>query len=190
MVKYPKFIRDLINKHSINEIIDFNDPVVIDQVEHRFMIGYNLSLGVEQENKLIVIMMNPSKANENESDATINRLLNYANCHNYTKLIVLNSLPVYLTRSSDLSNDMILKAQFDKNIDTIRATVSREYEIVLATGNPVIRKGAEAIAKIYEILEGIEVKGFDTGLTNMGYTKHLRMVSNEEMERDLVNLII
>lgn len=192
MVKYPKFIRDLIIEHSKNEIINFNDPLVIDGVEHRFIIGYNLSLDTEQENILIVMMMNPSKANQSESDSTINRLLKYAKVHEYTKLIVLNSLSVYLTRSSELRNEMILEEQFDENIDTIRNSVCNECDIIFATGNPVIRKGAESLAEIYKILrnENIEVKRFNTSLTNMGYTKHLRTTSNIEMKKDLVELII
>ena len=178
MKKYPEFILNLIHQYSSKEIIKIDE----EQGKYRFKISYTIKKENESR-KLVVIMMNPSKANRQQSDNTINRLLNYANSKQYTELIVLNTLPVYLTDSGELVNEMISQAGFDKNLEIIKDAVVDSDEIVFATGNPVIRKGAESLAEIYKILEREKSKRFCGELTKMGYTKHLRVTSNEAMNK-------
>lgn len=198
MTKYPDFILKLIDESSRENIILIDECCDTNNNRHRYSITFKLTADQTLDSKktLIVIMMNPSAADKEKSDNSVNRLLKYAKCNDYTELIVLNSLSIYLTNSSKLTNDMIKKENFEKNIEIIDNTISeltnKNYEIIIATGNPVISKGKKSICKIYEVLNTkcVVCKRFSTDLTKMGYTKHLRVTKKEVLGEPLVPLCI
>ncbi|MFP3417960.1 DUF1643 domain-containing protein [Bacillus sp. SIMBA_154] len=104
-------------------------------------------------NKVITyILKNPSKANEHESDLTINKIIAAAYKQDASKIFIFNVLPFYLTDSNQLisyvkklmKND---KSEYDtvvfKNLDVIKnylATRS-EDEFVCAWGSNTTDEG-------------------------------------------------
>ena len=60
----------------------------------RFLAEYKLDNG-DKDKKALVIMKNPSKADDNISDQTINTVLDYMHIFNYSKVYVMNLIPIY-----------------------------------------------------------------------------------------------
>lgn len=70
--------------------------------EFRFFIEADLENG--DKNKIaLVIMQNPSKANRDESDQTIDRVLEIMYESGYGKCYIMNLIPYYATNSADIA---------------------------------------------------------------------------------------
>ncbi|CAD5898181.1 DUF1643 domain-containing protein [Carnobacterium maltaromaticum] len=88
----------------------------------------------KSEKKMIIIMMNPSKANKDDSDITVNKVLEYANKNElYNEVIILNVISLYESSSNKIKkvrNDFIQchsKEKFEElmkiNFNKIKSTV-------------------------------------------------------------------
>lgn len=100
------------------------------------------------DNRFSVIMMNPSKANSRESDASVNRVLKYIyKKHPEVKYVtILNVLPFYSTNNRKLENiineliqykgEKYLNNIIQDNIVTIKSRSKGSNKIILAWGKP------------------------------------------------------
>lgn len=131
----------------------------------------------------VVIQKNPSRANAEVSDHTINRVLNYLyrNRGKYPclqgigRVIFLNLIPWYETYSDRLVKKE--KQLYDHgNLSTIAAHLSSGDPCIIAWGNP-----PKGLGKAYEILSGkvlslLEQYGnplYHVGeLTRLGFPRH------------------
>lgn len=74
---------------------------------------YRYSLDIECENSdnmnkiAMIIMQNPSKANERYSDRTVNKVLKYFHEFGYSKVIIMNIIPFYATKIAELPNSVL-----------------------------------------------------------------------------------
>ncbi|HFR4159492.1 TPA: DUF1643 domain-containing protein [Bacillus cereus] len=87
-----------------------------------------------------IIMMNPSKANQNCSDQTVNKVLNFFKDNSkipISKVIILNLFPYYENDSKKLVNRIksINSNELQENIDVFTKHISESDFIVLAWGN-------------------------------------------------------
>ena len=85
-------------------------------------------------------MMNPSKANQNCSDQTVNKVLNFFKDNSkipISKVIILNLFPYYENDSKKLVNRIksINSNELQENIDVFTKHISESDFIVLAWGN-------------------------------------------------------
>lgn len=153
---------------------------------YRYVLPLNIKT-VSNKKILIMILMNPSKANKSESDITVNRVIKYAEEEKYSKLIVLNSLPYMETESEKLKKSAdISKIGIENNLKCIKKIVKENdgAKIILAHGIPIGRQGAESLVRIYDILKKQECNVYTFGRNTvkpMAYPKHLRVTSNEEL---------
>lgn len=170
---------------------------------------YSLTIDFENENKpiLVVIMMNPSHANEVSSDKTVNIVIDYA--HNYfDKLFVFNVLPIVAPSNDKFANIENLDFHCKKNIETLITElgylIEKEKEIkikvILATGSPkdtkikeVFDRELQSVYKIlYNNLESINIESVSykgSKLKNKKYTYHPSRKENDTFLPD-VNLTI
>lgn len=117
----------------------------------RFRIRYLLEIEIEKNNggSAICVMMNPSRADMNETDDSVNGVIDFFSHKNYKTIKILNLIPFYVTDSSELRqlfDDFHKEEDKDKFIEVMDnnfATISRvmnEFEndvcVVLAWGNP------------------------------------------------------
>lgn len=173
MVKYNREQADIkgieIKEEKIS-IIDGNEI----SVRYKLEIPLN---NWENENELLVIMMNPSKANKEESDRTVNKVVQYASQNRYRKLIIMNSLPFYETKSEKLNAvirqivDGEAERALEHNFSEIQEAISNlTRDILLATGNPKIKTTRIWMDKIYDLLDGKTGRIYKKNKT--GYYSH------------------
>ncbi len=137
------------------------------------------------KSKMVVIMMNPSRANMISSDETVNAAIEYASRKGFGSLLVLNSIPVYELESQTITHDFLVHYTEEcrvnlciikEIVDGIEEAQRESYELVLATGNPLkSRISIEAITQIHRLLKGKNVTCFKKNgkhLSILGYTFH------------------
>lgn len=128
----------------------------------------------ERENEFMAVCMNPSKANLDQSDNTVNRLINYAYGQKYASIAILNTYSIYETDSKNLPSDKDLKSdpdkteEFERNIEFVVDEISNlKGTLLLAFGKAtqyymyqaqlkVIDTAKQAISKNQIIVEKIE----------------------------------
>lgn len=104
------------------------------QLSHRFALGS--TAGATSTNPpLIAICMNPSNAREDQSDATINRLIRASKDHGYAGWIMLNLYPERSPKPSELKKfDPVLSAANTAAIAQVLARYEAT-EVLGAWGN-------------------------------------------------------
>ena len=106
-------------------------------------------------------MMNPSKANQNCSDQTVNKVLNFFKDNSkipISKVIILNLFPYYENDSKKLVNRIksINSNELQENIDVFTKHISESDFIVLAWGNVpkgFVQKYIMRMSKTMNIIE-------------------------------------
>lgn len=168
---------------------------------------YSLTIDFENENKpiLVVIMMNPSHANEVSSDKTVNIVIDYAH-NDFDKLFVFNVLPIVAPTNDKFANIKNLDFHCKKNIEALFTELGYlienelEIEVILATGSPNDTKIKEVfdreLQNVYKILynncESINIKSVSykrNELKNNEYTYHPSRKKDDTFKPD-VNLTI
>lgn len=131
-----------------------------DERENRFSM-YVPFKNSKNTNQVLVIMRNPSKANKNESDMTINNVLNF--CHDkYSGVFFANLFPFYETEPNNLK-EHIQKSDYknlmDRNERAINDLLSVNpiiTEVIVAWGTNESNLGGkyqEAINCVLQILK-------------------------------------
>jgi hypothetical protein len=129
-INYPPFVE--------KERIEINR-----YAENRYSL--KIPIGKNKEN-IIVIMKNPSTADEKETDRTIHRVLSYIHKSNNEILkdigtvIILNLMPIYLTESKDLKNEKESnQAEWQRtekeNLEVIEKFCKKKDKVIVAWGN-------------------------------------------------------
>lgn len=114
--------------------------------------------------KAVFIMMNPSKANGDESDITVDRILAYAHDRSqYSEVVILNTISLYdsnsnsakqsIKKAEDSMGKKAFKEEQNLNIEVIEKVLKnlcKDDDVYMATGNPLPTYGTTAIKKIYD----------------------------------------
>ncbi len=102
---------------------------------------YRYSLDIECENSdnmnkiAMIIMQNPSKAKIDESDRTVNNVLNYLYGFGYGRIIITNVVPFYGTDIADImKKNYKNKRIIDKNNEIIKSKGDMADKIFAAWG--------------------------------------------------------
>lgn len=193
-IKYPSFVMRVISYHVF--------PVVFEENNCSF-VRNKLEIYLDNKNStktMIIIMMNPSDADDKLSDLTTNRVLNYA-CGKYKKVIVFNVLPFYSSQSKKISKKLqnICPGTIEKFLDTNIACIKENINLVdentelfLATGYP---SGAtkeiqdmfeEQLQELYKILINKDVRAFENingYISQKGTTYHPLFVKKGSLKK-------
>lgn len=188
------------------------------KVEYNFSIRYYLKIifnksdNVKDNVKMVIIMMNPSNATDEESDQTVSEVLEFAK-PKYKEVIIFNVLPFYGTNSDNLaplfkegSEKENLEQLLKNNIKIINKKLSKEKdtEIFLATGCPkdgeVKKVFLRQLQKIYGLLKknNSGVRAFSITedkkrfLNNEGTTYHPRYlkIKNAFTHKKIVEVVV
>ena len=171
---------------------------------HNCRFSMIMTIDETLDKDLMIVLMNPSKATSENSDNTINRILNYAKAK-YRRVYLYNTLPVYETISSKVksvidtnNNKDVLKVNTVAIINRLKKMDFNISNLILATGNPIPIYGEEVIDELYSALsseeitisfftkDGKTIEANEFKLNGKRYTKHLRVISNECLERELI----
>lgn len=131
----------------------------------------------QRKGRIVVVCMNPSKANKECSDQTVNQLIRYAYRHNYESLTVLNIYSLYETNSQKLPKDKDfesnsdLREEYSRNIDFVTSIISNfKGTLLIAFGRAFRNYLYEAQIKVIDAAKDAiyknsitlkKVKGFD-----------------------------
>jgi hypothetical protein len=129
-------------------------------------VGYRNWLTVHWDQKkpkrIVMILMNPSKADAEESDTTVNRAVSYilANSSSYKEyggIEVLNISPLYLTDSRELYKQENVFPKSNRDAIVERLYKNHSSIVILGYGNPpkrLAKEYAEEISWLKSILNG------------------------------------
>jgi hypothetical protein len=161
---------------------DFARVISIDQTEGK-RYSLEIALDGQADDPLLVIQKNPSRADAQVSDHTVNRVLRYLHYHrgqipwlrNIGRVVFLNLIPWYETYSENLTR--IGQELADPgNLTAIAGFASTGGPCIIGWGNPP--KGLKApYAELSEQVLGLlRMAGnpvFHVGtLTRLGYPRH------------------
>lgn len=148
---------------------------------------YSLSIPFRRTDgrRALVVMMNPSKATENESDPTVNRVLTrlYSECEDVSTAVITNLYPLYETYSSQLENH---HKHCEKNITEISKLLKISDFVLFGWGKPnrLTQSNLAAIGYHEKALEVVQLAikndslAFKVGeLRDNLYPKHLGRLS-------------
>lgn len=125
--------------------------------KYRYYLGVPFKSN-EKNTKALVILKNPSKANQNQSDHTINNVLKFCEQH-YGYVHIMNLFPYYST-DPDGVNDFIHSNEYarcmDKNINVLKEKITIAGEIIIAWGGNSIKNKCEYDKVINSVLEIIK----------------------------------
>ncbi|WP_185427249.1 DUF1643 domain-containing protein [Paenilisteria weihenstephanensis] len=149
---------------------------------YRYTLEIGLASKKGSKDILMVIMMNPSMADDKVSDKTINRITKYAWCKGYEKVLIYNSMPYYATTKKMVAEcekkaeDRVLNKNM-KNIENELNNMKGKH-LVLATGKPH-SFFKEDVWKIHRIIKKNNIrfnvaqeKVNDEKISKKGYTFH------------------
>ncbi len=154
--EYPEYEKKYLSEKQINNKINnkkYNKEDIRKNIltafydKHLFRLSLSCKLGVEDNNKqeIIVILMNPSYADQHGLDATLNNVKSFLEEYNnknkskkqYGKFIVFNIFPIRMADSKCLhcinkkySNDDIK----EHNIKYIQSQIKNNTDILVAWG--------------------------------------------------------
>ena len=182
------------NEQFVKNVDDLLEP----NGTRRYKLLINLNNSFQ--NKLLVIMMNPGKANTNISDRTVNFIINhiYSNNNQFRiNKIIITNLYVYYEQKSQKLLELIEHhgksfiegtenaSKFNNN-KIIKNEIKKANYIIIAWGKPNC-KTKEYNRRVYEILKflnNITVYHFN-GLVNDKYPRHPRSLPNNATLKSL-----
>lgn len=116
----------------------YKDYVTIEEIignhSYRYLLTAKLKDGMKNKNALI-IMKNPSKATNDISDQTINRVLEIMHNFKYSKVFITNLIPIYSTDPSAIADSISIESKiYEKNDIIIRKKVDESSKIFVGWG--------------------------------------------------------
>ena len=100
---------------------------------YRFLLEFDL----QQDNSVksaLVLMQNPSKANEKISDQTINTVLDRLHRCGYTKVYIANLIPLYATDSRVITDMGLDENLYERNDQIVAQVADKATKIFVAWG--------------------------------------------------------
>lgn len=174
------------DEKEVDTLIEKN--IISIKVEYNFSIRNYLKINFNRDvnKKMVIILMNPSKATDKESDQTVSEVLRFAK-KEYKEVIIFNVLPFYGTDSDDLSplfkdesKKEIIEVLLKSNINKIgeKLPEDKDTEIFLATGCPkdgeVKKVFLRQLQKIYGLLKN------NSGVRAFSITEDKKIFLNNE----------
>lgn len=139
---------------------------------------------------ILVIMKNPSLANELKSDHTINNVLKYCNSKQYSKIYIMNLYAYYSTNPDGVAklikNNQDMLAIGRENDEILKEIITKVDDVVVAWGSNTFActtKYKERIKQVSYILKGKNLFYVEK-LSKCGwYPKHAQVWSvNKEID--------
>ena len=177
-------------EHATGQRIKYSEKTGNIFVEPECNDNYRLVLGCleNSKNPLFIICMNPSSADKDMADRTINRIIYIKNKLGYDGWVVFNLYPERATKPSDLKGK---NKKYDpdlarENLDTIKKYINKYNveEVMGAWGNingcEILNNGKK---DVLELLNDLDIKVFCYGETKQGEPRHpmQRFISPDDL---------
>ncbi len=138
--------------HKYKSYVDKENIAFHGEPEKDLRYLLEIPLKIRSDKSILVIMKNPSKANQRKSDLTINRVLKFCYNHHYRKVYIMNLYAYYSTDSNRIAsliktgkelhaigkdNDKILKEYVQKVDEVIVGWGSNTFNCTAAYKNRI-----------------------------------------------------
>ena len=141
----------------------------------RYVLRIHLKAKTQIEKEILVIMLNPSTANENKPDPTCKALMNLCDWNGYNFITICNLFSLRTPNPSKL-NDNIDEANDTQNNDKLRLCIGQFDEVLCAWGNAKkIKERAKYLTRVYKVedmLNGKKLKKIGKGLVDNRFPYH------------------
>ncbi|WP_409174408.1 DUF1643 domain-containing protein [Brevibacillus fortis] len=108
------------------------------ELNQRYLLEVPLIRDDENQKTVLVIMKNPSVADKNNSDHTINNVLKFCWGKGYRKVLIMNLYSFYSTDpkgiANHINNNQIHLAVGEDNDKVLKDVLSEVYDIIVAWG--------------------------------------------------------
>jgi len=168
------------------------DRIVFEgDIENGFRYLLRIPLKNKSNKKVLVIMKNPSKANKDISDLTINRVLTFCNREGYSEVNIMNLYSYYSTNSKRIA-ELIRNGEMDtavgKDNDSIMKSVLKEVnDVIVAWGSNTFGRTREYKNRILQIINIISHKNLycvEENKSKKWYPRHAQVWSvNKGIEK-------
>ncbi|GEM_PF-5221751 len=155
-----------------------NKSVKIDEtINARYLL--KVELNTTSDESIAVIMKNPSIANEDESDITINKVLEVAYRHNYKTVYIHNLFCYYSPKVKDIKDLIKVNDEIHnkKNDACIIKTLSKVEKVLVGWGSIDINKEVNIIYNnrvkaVYELIKKKDLLILDEDFSESSFPKH------------------
>lgn len=138
MINYDSLI---VNKDGIE--VDKKNITCSSKMQVRCVLKIPILNSIKKSKKALVVMMNPSKADKNESDLTVNKIIKFLSKNKFASVVTIcNLFPFYESESTDLGSLISpnkeyknFENQLKKNRREINKQVKDADVIILAYGD-------------------------------------------------------
>lgn len=148
---------EIENTHYYREYVDTKNIFLEGDSTYRYLLQIPF-LSKTKNKTALVILKNPSKANETISDHTINNVLKYCKEH-YDQVCIMNLFPCYFTDATYVKK-FINSNEFDdimqKNIEVLDNTLNLVDDVIVAWGGDSIGNKKIYNKVINEVLQHIQ----------------------------------
>ncbi len=168
-------------------MMEYN-PTCVERDECRFVLKQT------GKKPLIVIGLNPSTANANESDATMRRIMGYAERNGFDSFIMFNLYPQRTTNPNGLDSELD-ESKHESNLEAIKDSIKgiENPTILLGYGNNIRIRGylKKCLKDIIGILMEYTPSFVKIGqYTKMGVPRHPSRGSYKELTQVDINSLI
>lgn len=134
---------------------------------------------------LIFLGLNPSTANKEDSDATINKIEEYANINGFDSIVIINLYPFRSTNPNDLPKQKDASI-YNKNLSEIENIINKvnAQVILIACGTNIKQREylLSSFLEIHNYIKSKQIKWISIGLTKEGYPRHPSRGSYRKLE--------
>ncbi|MGG1689420.1 DUF1643 domain-containing protein [Heyndrickxia ginsengihumi] len=167
--------KDYVKKDEIQIETDFSNNL-------RYLLEIPL---INDSNKtVLVIMKNPSKADQYESDRTINNVLKFCYSKQYSKVYIMNLYSYYSTEPDGIAdlikNNQEMLAIGSCNDLILRQTSQKVHDVIVAWGSNTFgctEKYKKRIKQVTSIIDGKRIYYVESISKCRWYPKHAQVWS-------------
>lgn len=148
--------------HRYSDYVDKEKISFKGNIEENIRYLLRIPLKNSGNKKVLVVMKNPSKANAEISDLTINRVLTFCNNEGYSEVSIMNLFAYYSTNSGKIAklikNDEIKKAIGNDNDSIMKNILVEVNDVIIGWGSNTFGCTREYKKRIKQVVEIIKDK--------------------------------
>jgi hypothetical protein len=148
--------------YRYKDFVDKEGIVFKGDIKNNFRYLLRIPLKNYGNRKVVVIMKNPSKANAQFSDLTVDRVLTFCNSEGYSEVNILNMYSFYSTVSgkiAELIRSGKIETAIGKDNDNVLKSILSEVEhVIVAWGSNTFGCTMEYKNRIRQIIDLIKEK--------------------------------
>lgn len=168
-------------KYRVYKYKDFvnKDKTIIDEdMDNNLRYVLTTQIDNKEDKSALVILKNPSMANKEESDYTVNKVLKFCYENKYKKVHIMNLFPYYSTDPKGvkkfIEDKTIYNISMEKNINKLKEYISYSDDIIVAWGTNTIGCKNEYNKAIKSVEDKIKDKNvyYVGSINDDGYPLH------------------